>query len=194
MLLHHPDICIHVWKHEDMVFANIPVIEDSMVSALTEKDCFRKLFRKSARHLIEYLRSRVVYREPKQFANSKDVQSAEYKELCPGRFDIPELSPSIIAEVYGRRKVEAKGDIDNKSVLTLLELPNDASASEVYQAVKKQKEHLAAMEAKLLQIEADEFVAANKERVFDPEGFKQLYIKYGKDVAERFLRVFTSQP
>lgn len=77
-------------------------------------------------------------------------------------------------------------------IIELLQLSQDASESEVYQAVKDLKDRLAAAESKLIQIEADEFVAQNKERICDEEGFKRLYIKYGKDIAQGFLKVFTS--
>lgn len=49
------------------------------------------------------------------------------------------------------------------------------------------KDDLASAKARLSEIEAREFVEANKGRFSDEDAFIQLYKKHGKDVASAFL-------
>ena len=74
-------------------------------------------------------------------------------------------------------------------ILTLLGLSQEASEAEVYQAIKDLKDSLSDAESRLLQIEIEQVVAQNKASISDMEGFKRLYIEYGKDVAIAFLKV-----
>ena len=76
-------------------------------------------------------------------------------------------------------------------ILPLLGLREDASEAEVFQAVKELKDKLIVAENKLLQIEADDFIFQNRERISDAEGFKRLYITHGKEVAKAFLQAIT---
>lgn len=74
-------------------------------------------------------------------------------------------------------------------VLSLLNLPDNASESEVYQAVKELKDRLALTESKLIEIGVEKFMQENRERIADPEAFKRLCITHGKEVATAFLNV-----
>lgn len=74
-------------------------------------------------------------------------------------------------------------------ILSLLGLSQEASEAEVYQAVKDLKDSLADAESRLLQIEIEQVVAQTNACISDMEGFKKLYVEYGKDVAIAFLKV-----
>ena len=78
---------------------------------------------------------------------------------------------------------------DGQRILSLLGLPQEAAEAEVYQAVKGLKARLAEAESRLLQIEIEQVVAQTNACISDMEGFKKLYVEYGKDVAIAFLKV-----
>ncbi len=78
-------------------------------------------------------------------------------------------------------------------ILSLLELPQEASEAEVYQVVKDLKNRLAEVESRLLQIEIADVLAQNNAYISDMEGFKKLYVEHGKDVAIAFLKVMRKQ-
>ena len=110
------------------------------------------------------------------------------KELSRGLCDIPD---SLIDLLPSPTLPNQQEEIMESRILPLLGLPEDASEAEVFQAVKDLKDKLIVAENKLLQIEADDFISQNRERISDAEGFKRLYITHGKEVAKAFLQAIT---
>ena len=84
---------------------------------------------------------------------------------------------------------QENGSRSGQRILSLLGLPQETSETEVYQAVKDLKDRLTEAESRLLQIEIAEVLAQNNANISDIEGFKKLYVEYGKDVAIAFLKV-----
>ena len=110
------------------------------------------------------------------------------RELSAARFDIPE-SVAYAFSIHARQfKQQKDPQMDNRT-LSLLGLHDNASCEEVYQAVKNLTTRLERAETTLLHIEADKVVEQNKNRIANPEEFKKLYVKHGKDIAMSFLNV-----
>ena len=125
--------------------------------------------------------------------NERDQDDVEAQCEQKQRVVYPELSRALcyidesLIEALPSRAITREDEAMESRVMSLLGLQENASESEVYHAVKDLKDRLAASEARLLKLEADEFVKSNQDRISDMEAFKKLYERYGKEVAEAFL-------
>ena len=111
-------------------------------------------------------------------------------EMFNDQCDYLDVPDSLLEALPAHVTTPPRKAIMETRILSLLELPESASEGEVYQAIKELKDRLELAESKVLEMEAERFVAENKEHVSDAEGLKSLYIKHGKEVASEFLKVF----